>query len=56
MIWIPPIVTGVHLILFGVLTYLGHRQRKKFMAFLTKDREAWTASAERLVDALSGRV
>ena len=55
MIWIPPIVTGVHLILFAVLTYLGHRQRKKFMAFLRDDREAWTAAAERLVDALQGK-
>lgn len=53
MQWIPPIVTGLHLILFGVLTYLGYRQRKKFMAFQVEERKAWTAASERLVELLT---
>jgi len=53
MQWIPPIITGLHVILFGVLTYLGYRQRKRFMAFQMEERRAWTAASEKLVELLT---
>jgi hypothetical protein len=41
--------------MFAVLTYMGHRHRKKFLASIREDREAWSAAAERLIRALEER-
>ncbi len=49
--WLPPIITGLHLVLFGILTYLGHRQRAKFLVAIKEDRK----EAGRMLIALLGR-
>ena len=51
--WIPPIVTGLHVILFAVLTYIGHRQRMRFVAFLREDHEKWEAARDELFGLLT---
>lgn len=51
--WIPPIVTGVHVVLFGVLTFIGHRHRKKFVVFMQDDRKKWEAARDELVRLLT---
>ena len=52
IMWIPPILTGVHVALFGVLTYMGYRQRKQFMIDLRRDREEGLDEATARVVAL----
>lgn len=50
--WLPPIVTGVHVVWFTFMTYWGYRQRRQFLIDLRRDREEGLDEATARVVAL----
>lgn len=53
LMWLPPIITGIHVVWFTLMTYWGYRQRKVFLKRLVKDREKWEAAWDELARLLT---